>query len=160
MSNHMKLAAALLCSAGIALTATSASAMPATHALALKSAAPGGIESVRWRGGWGWGLGGFAAGAIIGGALASPYYYGGGGYPYGYYPAYPAYGYGYPPPPPAYYGGPAYGGPAYGGPAYGGPAYAGPAGGGDVSYCRQRFKSYDPATGTYLGLDGQRHPCP
>jgi hypothetical protein len=33
-----------------------------------------------WGGrGWGWGLGGgLAAGAIIGGALAAPYYYGGG----------------------------------------------------------------------------------
>jgi len=50
--------------------------------LALKNAAPGAVESVRWGGhwrggGWGWGLGGFAAGAIIGGAIASPYYYGG-----------------------------------------------------------------------------------
>jgi hypothetical protein len=26
--------------------------------------------------------------------------------------------------------------------------------------CAQRFHSYDPATGTYLGFDGQRHPCP
>ena len=47
-----------------------------------------------WHGG-GWGpgpfLGGLAAGAIIGGALASPYYY---PYPYGYYgpPPYPYYG--------------------------------------------------------------------
>ena len=35
-----------------------------------------------WRGGgwgWGWGLGGLAVGAIIGSALAAPYYY-----PYGY----------------------------------------------------------------------------
>jgi hypothetical protein len=24
----------------------------------------------------------------------------------------------------------------------------------------QRYKSYDPASGTYLGYDGQRHPCP
>jgi hypothetical protein len=27
-------------------------------------------------------------------------------------------------------------------------------------YCSQRFKSYDPASGTYLGYDGRRHPCP
>jgi glyoxylase-like metal-dependent hydrolase (beta-lactamase superfamily II) len=26
--------------------------------------------------------------------------------------------------------------------------------------CSQRFKSYDPASGTYLGYDGVRHPCP
>jgi hypothetical protein len=29
-----------------------------------------------------------------------------------------------------------------------------------VGYCMQRFKSYDPASGTYLGYDGFRHPCP
>lgn len=28
------------------------------------------------------------------------------------------------------------------------------------SYCSQRYKSYDPASGTYLGYDGARHPCP
>ncbi|MGT2438497.1 BA14K family protein [Bradyrhizobium betae] len=27
-------------------------------------------------------------------------------------------------------------------------------------YCAQRYKSYDPASGTYLGFDGQRHSCP
>jgi hypothetical protein len=31
---------------------------------------------------------------------------------------------------------------------------------GSVAYCKQRFKSYDVRTGTYLGYDGQRHPCP
>lgn len=29
-----------------------------------------------------------------------------------------------------------------------------------VSYCTQRFRSYDRATGTYLGNDGKRHHCP
>jgi hypothetical protein len=29
-----------------------------------------------------------------------------------------------------------------------------------VAYCMNRFKSYDPASGTYLGYDGIRHPCP
>jgi hypothetical protein len=34
-------------------------------------------------------------------------------------------------------------------------------GGGDaVAYCMQRFRSYDPRSGTYLGYDGYRHPCP
>ncbi|WP_046862954.1 BA14K family protein [Microvirga massiliensis] len=28
------------------------------------------------------------------------------------------------------------------------------------AYCSQRFRSYDPASGTYLGYDGNRHPCP
>jgi hypothetical protein len=31
---------------------------------------------------------------------------------------------------------------------------------GDPSYCAQRYRSYDPASGTYLGYDGLRHPCP
>lgn len=81
-------------------------------------------------GGWGGGgavLGGLAAGALIGGALASRPYY-----DYGPGPGY-------------YYGGP--------------PVYAAP-GGDDVAYCMQRFKSYDPRSGTYLGYDGYRHPCP
>jgi hypothetical protein len=84
-----------------------------------------------WRGGRGAAIGagvaGLAAGALIGGALASQ--------------AAPAYGYGYPaydyPPPPP------------------------PVPAGDASdYCAQRYKSYDPGTGTYLGYDGLRHPCP
>jgi hypothetical protein len=29
-----------------------------------------------------------------------------------------------------------------------------------IAYCQQRFRSYDPASGTYLGYDGIRHPCP
>jgi hypothetical protein len=29
-----------------------------------------------------------------------------------------------------------------------------------AAYCAHRFKSYDPGSGTYLGYDGQRHPCP
>lgn len=36
----------------------------------------------------------------------------------------------------------------------------GTAPGGDNAYCAQRFRSYDPASGTYLGYDGLRHPCP
>ena len=39
-------------------------------------------------------------------------------------------------------------------------AAAPPAGDDFVAYCMQRYKSYDPASGTYLGNDGQRHPCP
>ncbi len=30
----------------------------------------------------------------------------------------------------------------------------------DASNCAQRYRSYDPASGTYLGFDGLRHPCP
>jgi hypothetical protein len=52
---------------------------------------------------------------------------------------------------------PYYGIPFYGpGPGY----YYGPPAGDDVGYCMQRFKSYDPGSGTYLGYDGYRHPCP
>ena len=29
-----------------------------------------------------------------------------------------------------------------------------------VAYCSQRFRSYDPRSGTYLGYDGYHHPCP
>lgn len=84
------------------------------------------------------GLGiGLAAGALIGGAIAagsSPYYG-------------PGYGYGY--------GGPAY----YPAPA---PVVVEPGyGGGDaVAYCMQRYRSYDPRSGTYLNYDGNRYPCP
>jgi hypothetical protein len=155
MSNAKRLlAAALLTSAGIAMVAGPASAMPVAPGLALQKAAPSQVETVRWGRGWGWGVGGgFVAGAIIGGALAAPYYYGPG-----YYGGGPYY-YGPGPYAPAYYGGPAYGGPAYGGPAYGGPAPGGP-GGDAAAYCAHRFHSYDPRTGTYLGLDNARHPCP
>jgi hypothetical protein len=52
---------------------------------------------------------------------------------------------------------PYYGAPVYGAPVYGAPVY----GGNDaVAYCMQRFRSYDPGSGTYLGYDGLRHPCP
>ncbi len=47
----------------------------------------------------------------------------------------------------------------YGGPGYYEPSYA-YAPGRSVAYCEQRFKSYDPRSGTYLGYDGYRHPCP
>jgi BA14K-like protein len=89
-------------------------------------------------------------------------------------------------PPPGYAGGPPAGGgpPGYAGdpPAGGPPGYAagppgyaaGPPGyaagpsvyaggrpaGDPVASCMQRFRSYDPKTGTYLGNDGQRHSCP
>lgn len=26
--------------------------------------------------------------------------------------------------------------------------------------CAARFRSFDPASGTFLGYDGRRHPCP
>jgi hypothetical protein len=140
MSNRAKILAATVVFAAAISLAKGASAMPIADALAIRSAVPVGVETVQWRG-WGWGLGaGFLAGAVVGSALARPYYY------YGYDPYY------YPGP---YYAAPP--GPVYGAP---GPAYGPPVAGDPVAYCKQRYKSYDPATGTYLGFDGVRHPCP
>src|ERR1035437_6120520 len=83
-------------------------------------------------GGWGYYGGGLAAGAILGG-LYDGYGYDGYGYD----------GYGYD---------------GYGDvDAY---AYEAPVDDSAVAYCVQRFRSYDPASGTYLGNDGYRHPCP
>lgn len=50
-------------------------------------------------------------------------------------------------------------------PYYYGPGYYAPPPGyavdeNAVAYCSQRYKSYDPASGTFLGYDGLRHPCP
>lgn len=157
------LAAALLAGSSIAMVASPVSAAPAAPGVALQNLAPSSIEHVRC---WGCGVGaGFVAGAIIGGALAAPYYYGPGYYsggPY-YYGGGPYYGGG------AYYGGGPYyygSGPYYAAPAYPAPApayYGGPApgpGGDATAYCARRFHSYDPRSGTYLGTDGARHPCP
>jgi len=30
----------------------------------------------------------------------------------------------------------------------------------DEAYCRRRYRSYDVRSGTFLGSDGVRHPCP
>lgn len=121
----------MLAAAGLAAVVVAApnvgSAAPFADALAIKKATDTNVEAVRWGRGFGWGLGaGLLGGAIVGGALAAPYYY---GEPY-YYP-----------------------------PAVSGPSYY-PAPGSDASYCASRYRSYDPATGTYLGYDGVRHPCP
>ena len=29
-----------------------------------------------------------------------------------------------------------------------------------VEWCMRHYRSYDPESGTYLGYDGYRHPCP
>ncbi len=42
-------------------------------------------------------------------------------------------------------------------PVYAQPGYGAP---GDwIAYCSQKYRSFDPASGTYLGYDGLRHPC-
>jgi hypothetical protein len=30
----------------------------------------------------------------------------------------------------------------------------------EIEYCIERFKSYDVESQTYMGFDGERHPCP
>jgi len=30
----------------------------------------------------------------------------------------------------------------------------------NAAYCSQRYRSYDPQSGTYLNNDGNRYPCP
>jgi BA14K-like protein len=77
-------------------------------------------------------IGGIAAGAIIGGAIA------GANRPY-YAPGYYA-------PPPAY--------------VAPGPGYYAPPPGDPVAYCMQRYRSYNPNTGTFIGYDGIERPCP
>ena len=81
---------------------------------------------------------GAVAGAVIGGALASSYAYYGG---------------------PGYYGSDYYDYPYYDDSAVVAVAPA-PVGDDAVAYCMQTYQSYDPASGTYLGYDGLRHPCP
>ena len=135
-------AAAAVAAAAIAASAGGAAALPLADGAAIRNAAPANVEPVRWgHGGFGWGVGaGLATGAIIGGALVAPRYYGPGPYYYG--------------------GGPYYGPGPYGpAPVYADPGYADP-GSDPVAYCTARFKSYDPRSGTYLGYDGARHPCP
>ena len=104
-----------------------------------RTAWTGGGRTGEWRGdrdrGGRW-WPGVAAGAAIGGALAAGDAY-------------------------AYYGGPDYYDYPYDyGYDEGVAAVPVPVGGDSVAYCEQRYRSYDPASGTYLGFDGLRHPCP
>ena len=86
------------------------------------------------------------------------YNYAPGGYSYNYVPGY-TYSYG-----PSGYNSYAYSPASSYAPSPGSSYAASPgssyAAGDAVAYCKQRFRSYDPASGTYLGYDGQRHPCP
>jgi hypothetical protein len=38
-------------------------------------------------------------------------------------------------------------------------AYASMDGNVNISSCEQRYRSYDPGSGTFLGYDGTRHAC-
>lgn len=110
----------------------------------------GGAGVTRYSGGGGWqggyryrrGGGGFipgaVAGAVVGGAIASQSY--------------------------GYYGGSGYYAPGYYDDQYYDDSVVAvapaPVGDDAVAYCMQTYQSYDPASGTYLGYDGLRHPCP
>jgi len=144
-SSVQKLSATFLIATSLASVSSLAMAAPVTNGSAIRNATPSTVETVRW--GWGAPAAAFVAGGLIGGALAAPYY---SPYYYGYGPYYGA--------PYAYYPGPYYPGPyAAAPPAPAAPAYSSES---SEDYCAQRFRSYDPSTGTYLGYDGQRHPCP
>jgi hypothetical protein len=155
MSLSAKTLAVALLAATSSWFAGTAGAAPIGPSPSLQDAAGSPVQTVQWRGGghrgwgghgWGGPAAGFAAGAIIGGAVAAsqPWY----GYDYDYAPGYSSYGYD-----------PGYSSYGYD-PGYSSYSYVAPAPGGDVAYCAQRFRSYDPASGTYLGYDGLRHPCP
>jgi BA14K-like protein len=151
MMNTSKLLAVALF-AGAPLLAGPVTAAPLGQSLMFNDAATSNdaapmVQQVQfrrgWRGGWrgrGWGSGigpGIALGILGGAAIAAsrPWYGNGYGPGYAYGPGYeyePSYSYE---------------------PGYGAP-------GGDPAYCQQRFRSYDPRSGTYLGYDGYRHPCP
>ena len=146
------LAVALMATA-TPLLALSATAAPMSSPLMLRDAVAPSAETVQFRqgarggqaggfrggrvaGSRGGGFGGPAiglgiAGAVVGGALL------GATQPYGYQPyGYQTYGYD---------------------PAYDEGFVVAPAAGGDgVAYCMQRFRSYDPGSGTFLGRDGLR----
>jgi hypothetical protein len=135
-----------------------AAALALTACTVLASVAPASAAPWGWRHGgygygrgYGWGGPGAIAAGIVGGAFAAatsplwaPGYYGNSpGYAYGnsgYYDYSPGYAYG---------------------PNYGYAAAPTVVMNGDsVAYCQQRFRSYNPSTGMYLGFDGQFHPCP
>ncbi len=130
MSASSRIIAAAVVVATLPFLAAPAAAAPIASPLMLQGAAGPSVETVRYRRGYG----GAAVGLGIAGALIGGAIIG-STQPYGY----------------------------YGYPGYYGPAYVAPppyVGGDAVAYCVQRFRSYDPYSGTYLGLDGFRHPCP
>jgi hypothetical protein len=118
-------AAALAITGAMALDGSPASAQSWRGAAAFTQAGDSHVQNVRhrrwhrrhhgyyrhgyyYRRGWGPALGGFAAGAIIGGALAAQQAQGQQDW---------------------------------------------------IEYCSAKYRSFDPASGTYLGYDGERHAC-
>jgi hypothetical protein len=171
MNMSFKLLAAVVLTVGASPLAATANAAPIAAPSSLQNAAMSSVEAVQWRRGWrGRALvPGIAAGLIVGGAIAATQPWGGyGNGGYGYYDGYgdrSGYGQGYGYAPTAGYG---YApGPGYGYAPTAGYAYAPGQGyatsyedGNDAGYCQQRFRSYDPSSGTYMGYDGLRHSCP
>ena len=147
-SQFKRFSAAVGLAAFLAGTAVPADAAPVPSSVAvLKSAGATALTDVRYRGRGGAGVAaGIATGLILGGIIASqPRYYGYGPGYYGYYGG----------PPPLFYGPRVFYPPGHYGPLVG-PGYDG----GDwMSYCFSRYRSFDPATGTYMGYDGRRHVC-
>jgi hypothetical protein len=137
MNVSSKLLAAALTVAAVSVAP--AGAAPISSSLGLQNAMAPLVETVQYRRGWNGGYrGGYYRGGGFGGAglgLAAGAIIGGAiigaTQPYGYGGYDPGYDYVSP--------------------------YAG---GNQVGYCQQRFRSYDPGSGTYLGFDGLRHPCP
>jgi hypothetical protein len=111
-------------------TAAPAMAVPLGQPLAIAKPNAGLAEQVHWRGRGGGW--GWGRGAFIGGFGfgAWPYDYGFGPYYYRVEDDDPPPG--YVPPPPE----------------------------GDLAYCSQHHKSYNPRTGLYRGKDGRRQRCP
>ena len=138
MNTAWRMSVGALMIAALPLLGSPAAAAPMPLLPGLQNAVSPTVETVQFRrGGRSYRRGGAAigagiAGAIIGGAII------GATQPYGYYrPYYDRRAY-YP----GYVVAPRY------------PMYD------PVAYCLQRFRSYDPLSGTYLGFDGFRHPCP
>jgi len=157
MTHSSRILAAALMAATAPWLIAPVAAAPLSSSLGLQNAVTSSTETVQYRRGWrgdyyrgdyyrggyyrdggivgaGLGIAGAGiglAGAIVGGAVI------GATHPYGYEGYGPGYGY-----------------------APGYAAVSPYADGGEVGYCQQRFRSYDPASGTYLGFDGLRHSCP
>jgi hypothetical protein len=113
--------------------------------------------AARWHRAWGpAAAAGAVAGAVLGGVAAatSPWWWGGYGYYPGTYAYAPSYDYGYSAP--AWGFGESTNG--YAAPEWNGTyGYAAPR---DQAWCESHYRSYNPASGTFLGYDGLRHPCP
>jgi hypothetical protein len=121
-----------------------AAAAPLSSPLGLQNTVTPSTETVQYRRGWhggyyrhggfvGAGLGLAGAGIGLAGVIVGEAVVG-ATHPYGYDPGY-AYAPGY-------------------------VAVSPYVDGSEVGYCQQRFRSYDPASGTYRGFDGLRHSCP